>query len=122
MDEKPADLGVRTFQFATRCVRLVDRLPTGRASDVVARQLAKCSTSVGANYRAARRARSTAEFIAKLGIVEEEADESAYWLDVIVATEMMAVDRVSALRREADEILAMVIASIRTAKKHRDSE
>jgi four helix bundle protein len=82
----------------------------------------KCSTSVGANYRAARRARSIAEFISKLGIVEEEADESAYWLDVIVATDMMAAARVSDLRQEADEILAMVIASIRTAKKRRDSE
>lgn len=122
MNEKAADLATRTFDFATRCVRLVDKLPNGRASDVVGRQLTKCATSVGANYRAARRARSTAEFIAKLGIVEEEADESAYWLDVIVATDMMSGARVGALRKEADEILAMVIASIKTAKKRRDSE
>jgi four helix bundle protein len=121
MTSPPADLAVRTFQFSTRCVRLVDGLPSGRAGDVIGRQLLRSATSVGANYRAARRARSRAEFIAKMGIVEEEADETAYWLDLIVSTELLSAKQVDALRQEANEIVAIVVASIRTAKAGRDT-
>jgi four helix bundle protein len=74
------DLKERTKQFALRIIRLVEALPKGRAADVIGRQLLRCGTSVGANYRAACRARSNAEFISKMGIVEEEADESLYWM------------------------------------------
>jgi four helix bundle protein len=116
----PADLGVRTFEFSTRCAHLVEALPTGRVGEVIGKQLLRSATSVGANYRAARRARYRAEFIAKLGIVEEEADETAYWLDLIVSTELLSAKRVDALRQEANEIVAIVIASIRTAKAGRD--
>ena len=73
------DLKERTRAFALRAVRLVEALPPGRAADVMGKQLLRCATSVGANYRAACRARSRAEFVAKLGIVEEEADEAEYW-------------------------------------------
>ena len=109
----------RTFEFAVRCARLVRSLPK---TDVVAkeygRQLLRSSASVGANHRAANRGRSRAEFIAKMGIVEEEADESIYWLDLLVATECLSQARVAKLREEGDEILSMVVASINTARKN----
>ena len=73
----------RTRAFALRVIRLVESLPVGRVPDVLGKQLLRSSTSVGANYRAARRARSRAEFVSKLGIVEEVADESAYWLELL---------------------------------------
>ena len=74
------ELKIRTKSFALRIIKLVEALPPTRTSDVIGKQLAKSGTSVGANYRAACRAKSNADFIAKIGIVEEEADESAFWL------------------------------------------
>ena len=106
----------RTKAFALRVVRLVDRLPSGRSSDVIGKQLLRCATSVGANYRAACRARSTAEFCAKLGIVEEEADESVYWLELLVESGQVRGDLLQNLLQEANEIVAMVVSSIRTAR------
>jgi four helix bundle protein len=106
----------RTKAFALRVVRLVDRLPSGRSSDVIGKQLLRCATSVGANYRAACRARSTAEFCAKLGIVEEEADESVYWLELLVESGQVRGDLLQNLLQEANEIVAMVMSSIRTAR------
>lgn len=119
MASEPIDLAVRTFDFSTRCVRMVEQLPNSRAGDVIGKQLLRSATSVGANYRAARRGRSRAEFIAKMGIVEEEADETAFWLDLIVSTGLMSANRIDALRQEANEIVAIVVASIRTAKAGR---
>jgi len=106
----------RTKAFALRVVRLVDRLPSGRSSDVIGKQLLRCATSVGANYRAACRARSSAEFCAKLGIVEEEADESVYWLELLVESGQVRGDLLQNLLQEANEIVAMVVSSIRTAR------
>jgi len=83
---------------------------------VIARQLLKSATSVGANYRAACRGRSDAEFVAKLGIVEEEADESAYWMEVLVEAEIVKQEMVANLWQEANEIVAMVVASIKTTR------
>src|SRR5262245_64324607 len=80
---KSNDLKVRTKAFAVRCIRLVDSLPATRSSDVIGRQLLKSATSVGANYRSACRGRSTDEFCCNLGIVEEEDDESEYWVELI---------------------------------------
>jgi len=97
-------------------MRLVDALPQTRAGDVIGRQLLKSATSVGANYRSAQRGRSRAEFCAKLGIVEEESDESSYWLELITESGMMAAELLTDLMREANEITAMVVASIRTAR------
>ncbi|HEX4611337.1 MAG TPA: four helix bundle protein [Urbifossiella sp.] len=109
----------RTKEFARRVLKLVDALPTNRRSaDVLGKQLLRSATSVGANYRAACRARSTAEFCAKMGIVEEEADESVYWLELLGEGEIVPADRLADLSREANEILAMVVASIRTARKN----
>ena len=108
----------RTFDFAVRCARLAQSLPEGNvAAQEYGRQLLRCSSSVAANYRAACRGRSPAEFLAKLGIVEEEADESIFWMDLIVAVGLITTDRVSALRQEGSELLAMIVASINTARK-----
>ena len=116
-DTSSEELLPRTKQFALRVIRLVDSLPRGRAADVIGRQLLRAATSVGANYRAARRGRSNAEFCAKLGIVEEEADECIYWIELLVESELMPHDRLKSLEDEAHEILSMTVASIRTARR-----
>src|SRR4051812_48346912 len=109
-------LRARTKQFALRVMRLVDALPKRRSSDVIGHQLLKSATSVGANYRSARRARSPAEFCAKMGIVEEEADESQYWLELIGDGGLITPKRLQSLQDEADQIVAMTVASIKTAR------
>jgi four helix bundle protein len=107
----------RTKQFALRVVRLVEALPRGRTADVLGRQLLRSGTSVGANYRAACRAKSTAGFIAKMGIVEEESDESVYWMKWSVEAGIVKAERLEALMKEGKEILAITVASIKTAKR-----
>jgi len=111
-----SDLKQRTKEFALNTVRLVERLPRGRAAEVIGRQLLRSGTSVAANYRSARRARSRREFIAKMGIVEEEADESSLWLDLLVEAGLVPSAQVAALRDEADQLVAITVASIRTAR------
>lgn len=119
MPDKSPDLRVRTREFALRVVKLVDALPNGRSADVVGKQMLRSATSVGANYRAACRARSTAEFLAKMGIVEEEADETCYWLDLLGDAGIFKAELLAPLRAEADEIVAMVVSSIKTARRNR---
>jgi four helix bundle protein len=109
----------RTKQFALRAVQLVEALPRGRTADVLGRQLLRSGTSVGANYRAACRAKSTADFIAKMGIVEEEADESMYWMELLVEAGIVKAERLESLMKEGNEILAITVASINTARKHK---
>ena len=111
------DLLQRTKAFAVRVIRLVEHLPRSRSADVIGRQLLRSATSVGANYRAARRGRSTAEFCAKLGVVEEEAHECVYWLELLVDSELMPRPRLEDLIREANELVAIIVASIRTARQ-----
>jgi four helix bundle protein len=109
----------RAFDFAVRCARLAQSLPKGNvAAQEYGRQLLRCSASVAANYRAACRGRSPAEFVAKLGIVEEESDEAIFWMDLIVEIGLSTADRLAALRKEGSEILAMIVASINTARKN----
>src|SRR5262249_13206247 len=110
------DLKKRTKAFALRIIRLVEALPPGRTPDVIGKQLARCGTSVAANYRAACRAKSQADFIAKMGIVEEEADESASWLEVIVESGLMKKELVEELTDEAYQIIAITVSSINTAR------
>jgi len=110
------DLKQRTKEFALRIIRLVEALPRGRTADVIGGQLLRSGTSVGSNYRSACRARSTADFISKMGIVEEEADESLFWMELLVEAELMGEQRVQDLMKEADEILAITVSSIKTAK------
>ena len=106
----------RTKQFALRVIRLVEALPRGRTADVIGKQLLRAGTSVGANYRAACRARSGADMVAKLSIVEEEADECIFWLELLADSDLVPVARLHDLHREADEILSMTVASIKTLR------
>jgi len=106
----------RTKAFALRVIRLVEALPKSRTADVIGRQLLRCGTSVGANYRAACRAKSPADFVAKMAIVEEECDEVIYWVELLVEAGLMDEQRVADLTAEANEILSMVVASIKTAR------
>jgi four helix bundle protein len=106
----------RTKLFALRVIKLTQSLPRERTADVIGRQLLRCGTSVGANYRAACRARSQADFIAKLGIVEEEADESLYWMELLLESELIDKSQVTELMKEANELVSMTVASIRTAR------
>lgn len=96
---------------------MVDQLPKRLSSEVLGRQILKSATSIGANYRSAQRGRSKAEFMAKLGIVEEEADETIYWLELIAETELVKPQRLADLQREANEILSIIVASIRSARR-----
>jgi four helix bundle protein len=108
----------RTRAFALRVIRLVEKRPAGRVGDVLGKQLLRSATSVGANYRAACRGRSGAEFCAKLGIVEEEADECVYWLDLLMDAGLVRRELLTNLHQEANEIVAMVVASIKTARRN----
>ena len=107
----------RTKQFAVRVFKLVGALPQTIRGRAVASQLIRSGTSVAANYRAACRARSKPEFIAKLGVVEEEADESAFWLELIIETDLLSDAKVKALLVEAGEIVAIMASSKKTAAK-----
>ena len=107
----------RTKQFALRIFKLVGVLPQTIQGRAVAAQLIRSGTSVPANYRAACRARSKPEFIAKLGVVEEEADESAFWLELIIETDLLGDAKVKALSVEAGEIVAIMASSKKTAAK-----
>ena len=106
----------RTKRLALRAIDLVEALPKGRTAEVIGRQLLRSATSVGANYRAACRGKSTADVLAKLAIVEEEADETVYWLELLVEAEIVPESRVTALLKESNEIVAMTVASIKTLR------
>lgn len=109
----------RTKKFALRIIKLVEALPKTKTGDVVGRQLLRCGTSVAANYRAACRAKSTSDFIAKLGIVEEEGDESMFWLEIIIESGLMQKELIEPLLIEADEIVAIIVSSKKTAKENK---
>jgi four helix bundle protein len=111
----------RTKGFALRVLKLVDRMPATMAGRALGNQLVRSGTAVGANYRAACRARSRAEFAAKLGIVAEEADESLYWLELIRDGKLFSDDRIADLLKEADELTAIFTAGRRTSSSHRTS-
>ena len=111
------ELRDRTKAFALRVITLLNALSHTPVARVIRNQLLRCGTSVGANYRAAKRAKSTADFISKMGTVEEETDESMYWMELLVETGLMKKSRISDLYQEADEILSMVVASIKTARR-----
>ncbi len=110
------ELKRRTKEFALRIIKLVDALPNNTVGRAIGNQLVRCGTSVGANYRAACRARSKAEFIAKLGIVLEEADENGYWLELIIDSGLMEKKLVDPLISEAGELTAIFTSSINSAR------
>jgi four helix bundle protein len=113
---KPYDLRQRTKQFALRVMRLFESLPKAGAAGIIGRQLLRSATSVGANYRAAKRGRSQAEFLAKMGIVEEELDESLYWMELLVEGGLVKNEALNPLMQEANELAAIVVASIKTTR------
>ena len=109
----------RTKKFALRVIHLVASLPRSTVARGIGFQLLDAGTSVGANYRAACRARSRAEFAAKLGIAEEEADESVYWMEFLTESGTVPLRKLSSLIQEGNEILSIIISSIRTARGRR---
>jgi four helix bundle protein len=120
--EKTEQLRQRTVRFAIRVVRLFRSLPASVEARIVGHQLLRSGTSVAANYRAACKARSRADFISKLGIVEEEADETAFWLEFLVQTDMMPEKLMRDLIDEARQLTAIFAASRCTAKNNRQLE
>jgi four helix bundle protein len=106
----------RTKQFALRAIRLFRALPRSEEARIIGRQLLRSATSVAANYRATTRSRSRAEFVARIGVVLEETDETVFWLEMLIEAEIVSQRRLSALLQEAHELLAIFGASQRTAK------
>jgi len=113
------DLKKRTKAFALRILKLVDALPKTTAGRALASQIVRSGTSIAANYRAACRAKSTADFIAKMGIVEEEVDETLFWLELLEESDLVLAAKLTAIKQEADELIAITVASIKTARRNR---
>jgi four helix bundle protein len=111
----PIELKLRTKKFALRIIKLTGAIPKATAGRAIAAQIVRSGTSVAANYRASCRARSQAEFIAKIGTVEEEADETALWLELLTESGIMPGKKLSALLAEANELTAIMAASRKTA-------
>jgi four helix bundle protein len=117
MTEK--ELKIRTRKFAVAVLNLIDELPARRSANIIGNQLGRSSSWVAANYRAACRGRSHAEFVAKIGVVEEEADESVFWLDILPDTGNADMVVIDPLLREARELTAIFTAANKTAKANR---
>ena len=113
---RPEELRTRTKAFALRIVKLFRGLPKSEEARVIGRQLLRAGTSVAANYRALCRARSRAEFVAKMGVVVEEADEAVFWLELLVDAGVVPQERMGPLLAEANELVAIFAASRRTAR------
>ena len=110
------EMKARTKAYANRIVKLCEALPNKWVARTLGMQLLRSGTSVGANYRAVCRAKSTADFLNKLRIVEEECDESLFWMELLVDNNLVKASRLSALMKEADELLAIVVSSAKTAR------
>ncbi len=113
------NLKARTKAFALSIITLVDSLPDTRTSRTIGGQILRAGTSVGANYRAACRAKSRADFISKMGTVEEEADESLYWMELLMEANVVDHSSLAPLFREGSELLAIVVTSIKTARANK---
>jgi len=108
----------RTKNFAIEVIKVVQSMPKDRTSEILAKQLVRAATSVGANYRSACRARSKADFISKISIVEEEADEVQYWMELVMSLNVLPDQQLARLYREASELTAIFTASRQTAKRN----
>jgi len=106
----------RTKQIALRVIRLVESLPNTNTAQIIGKQLLRSATSVGANYRSACRGKSTADILHKLAIVEEEADESLYWLELLVESNISSENKLCVLMSDINEIVAMTVTSIKTLR------
>jgi four helix bundle protein len=114
------EMKARTRRFALRIIRLVSSLPNTSVATTIGKQLLRSGTSVGANYRSACRAKSTADFVFKLSIVEEEADESIYWIRLLIESEIVSEPLLADLIDEADQIVAIIVSAIKTLKQKRN--
>ncbi len=114
MDEKT--FKARTKKLAVAIIHQTEKLPKSLAADVIGRQLIRSGTSIGANYRAACRAKSSADMINKMKVVEEESDETEYWLELLVEAELVPQGQIADIYKETDEILAMTVSSIKTLR------
>jgi len=112
------EMKTRTKSFAIAVFKFTDTIGKGRASDIVSRQLIRSATSVGANYRASLCAKSPADFVAKLAIALEEADESQYWIEILIETGFASREPGQALWKEATQITAILSASLKTARSN----
>ena len=119
MESQPEQLRKRTKAFALRIVKLFRALPRSPVAQIMGRQVLRSGTSVAANYRAVCRARSKAEFVAKIGVVVEEADETVFWLEMLVESGVVRAAKMANLLKEARELLAIFAASQRTARDGR---
>ncbi len=115
-DSSRGDLRDRTKQFALQIVQLVEALPSSQTTAVIGKQLLRSATAVGANYRSACRSRSRADFISKITVVEEEADETAYWLELLHELHVIDEHQFGLLWKEASELTAIFVTSSKTAK------
>ncbi|MFN3998993.1 four helix bundle protein [Algoriphagus sp.] len=111
-------LKIRFKNFALSVIKLCETLPRRNSTFTISNQIISSATSMGANYRAALRGRSTAEFLSKLGIVEEESDETLYWLELIVESGLANSEQVDPLWKECNELLAIVVSTINTTRKN----
>lgn len=119
MSNEFSNLKLRTQKFALDIINLIKTLDSSQTSRVISNQILRAATSVGANYRSACRARSKADFISKITIVEEEADECVYWLELIEMSKLLSSEQVEILKKEANELTAIFTASGKTAKENR---
>ena len=110
------DFKKRTKRFALQIIRVVESLPKTATGYTIGGQLLKCGTSVGSNYRSSCRARSRRDFISKMSIVEEESDECLYWMELLIESGLVKAEILAEVMTEAEEILSMVVSSIRTAR------
>ncbi|MCO4292207.1 four helix bundle protein [Solitalea sp. MAHUQ-68] len=118
--ENNIDLKLRTKKFGLRVIKLVNYLPNTMAAKALGNQLLRSATSVGANYRAACRAKSTKDFINKLKIVEEESDECQFWLELLEESEIVKPQLIGNLKKEASELTAIFVTAINSAKRNMD--
>jgi four helix bundle protein len=116
-DDEKNDLVERTTMFGLRIVKMFVALPKSEEARVLGKQVLRSGTSVGANYREAQRARSTAEFIAKIGDCLKELDETSYWLELLVRSEIVAAPKLASLRDETDQLLAIFTTISKNAKR-----
>jgi four helix bundle protein len=107
----------QTRKYALETVRLVKELPRGRTEDSLANQLLRSGTSVGANYRSACRGKSIKDFISKMGVVEEEADESVYWLELLVDSGILEREKAEGLINEGNQLTAICVSAIRNSRQ-----
>jgi four helix bundle protein len=109
----------KTKELALDVIRFTEALPKTRTADIIARQLVRCGMSTSANYRAASRAKSRADFIAKMGIVEEEADETLHWLELLVESGIVKAEDAKPLFEKANKIVAITVSTIKTARRNK---